>query len=142
MAQKVRKSPQEATEKWVTKLSAAGPEIEAGVKRVTESPGAAAARQYQKWIARLQESQGKWKSAVERINLADWQNAMATRGAQNVATGAQAKQGKMLAFQTEFFPFLDSVLARVNAMPTATPGQRTAKMVAQVEAVRQFKRGS
>lgn len=140
MARAVRKTPQEATAKWVEKLSAAGPEIEAGVKRVQESPGVAAARQSAKYEARVRESFAKWKQRVAGLNLADWQNSMINVGVQRVASGAQAKQHKMAAFAAEFYPFMDQVLARINAMPTTTPQQRIAKMVANAEAIRQFKR--
>lgn len=140
MAKAVRKTPQEATQKWVEKLSAAGPEIEAGVKRVQESPGVAAARQSARWEQSLREAMPKWKARVAAVPLQSWQESMINVGVQRVASGAQQKQHKMQAFQSEFFPFLDQVLARVAQMPTTTPQQRVAKMVATVEAVKQFKR--
>lgn len=140
MAKAVRKTPQEATEKWVTKLGQAGPEMQAGVARVTEAPGAAAAAQVQKYVAGVQENINKWRANVARVSLSDWQKSMTELGIPRVAQGAQQKRGKMEAFQAEFFPFLDRVLAEVNRMPTTTKAQRIAKMVATVEKTGQFKR--
>lgn len=140
MAKQVRKTPQEATSKWVEKLGAAGPEMEAGVRRVTEAPGQAAVAQAAKWKQRLAESEPKWKANTGKVGLAEWQNSMITIGVPRVASGAQQKQGKVQAFNSEFYPFLDQVLQKVNAMPTTTPGQRVAKMVATVEAIKGFKR--
>lgn len=136
----LKKTPAEATAKWVQKLSAAGPEMEAGVMRVTESPGVAAARQRVKWETRLRESAPKWAARVGSLQLGDWQKSMKEIGIQRVASGAQAKQGKMQAFATEFYPFLEQVRDRIKAMPSATPQDRISRMVANAEAIKAFKR--
>lgn len=140
MAAALKKSPAAATAKWVEKLSATGPEMEAGVMAVTEAPGVAAARERQKWAQRVRESEAKWATNVQRVSLADWQKSMKEIGIQRVASGAQAKQGKMLAFATEFYPFLEQVRSRIKAMPSTTPQQRIARMVANAEAIKGFKR--
>lgn len=138
----LRKTPQDATSKWVEKLSAAGPEIEAGINRVTESPGALAAAQRQKWAQRVRETEQKWAERVGSVTLEDWRSAMKDLGVSRVAAGAQAKQGKYAKFAADFFPFLDQVRQRVRAMPSTTPQQRIARMVANAEAIRQYKRSS
>jgi len=140
MSSTVRKTPAEATAAWVEKLSAAGPTIEAGVKRVTESPGVAAGREAVKWETRLREAMPKWKARVEGVTLAQWQEPMLKVGVSRVASGAQEKQGKMLSFMTEFLPYVETVKQRVRAMPSTTPQQRIARMVANAEALRGFKR--
>ena len=136
----LRKTPQEATAKWLEKLSAAGPTIEAGVARLTESPGVAAAREKVKWATRVRESEAEWAQRVGSVSLADWQKSMKDVGIGRIAQGAQAKQNKMLAFSTEFYPFLEQVRSRIKAMPSTTPQQRIARMVANAEAIRGFKR--
>lgn len=142
MASAVRKTPQEGAAKWLTNLSAAGPEMEAGARRVQESPGVAAARERAKWEARLRETAQKWEDRMRGLSLADWQKAYIDVGVQRVAQGAQAKQNKVVQFNTEFYPFLEQVKQKVGAMPSTTPGQRIAKMVANAEAIRQFKRSA
>ena len=137
----VRKTPQEATEKWVRNLGQAGPEIEAGVKRVTTAPGQLAAAQQQKYLAGVQEKVHKWANNVKRVSLQEWQDSMLKLGVPRVAQGAQEKRGKMEAFQSEFFPYLDRVLAEAARMPTTTKAQRIQKMVAVVTKVGEFQRG-
>lgn len=137
----VRKSPQEATDKWVTALGQAGPEIEAGVKRVQTAPGQLAAAQKAKYIAGVQEKANKWANNVARVDLPTWQNSMLKLGVPRVAQGAQEKRGKMEAFQAEFFPYLDRVMAEVARMPTVTKAQRIQKMVAMVTKTGEFQRG-
>lgn len=137
----VRKTPQEATEKWVRNLGQAGPEIEAGVKRVQTAPGQLAAQQQQKYLAGVQEKVAKWANNVRRVSLQEWQDSMLKLGVPRVAQGAQEKRGKMEAFQAEFFPYLDRVLAEAARMPTTTKAQRIQKMVAVVTKTGEFQRG-
>lgn len=137
----VRKTPQEATEKWVTRLGQAGPEIEAGVKRVQTAPGQQAAAQVQKYLAGVQEKVNKWRTNVARVSLQEWQDHMLKLGVPRVAQGAQEKRGKMEAFQSEFFPFLDRVMAEAARMPTTTKAARIQKMVAVVTKIGEFQRG-
>jgi hypothetical protein len=137
----VRKTPQEATEKWVTALGQAGPEIEAGVKRVQTAPGQLAAAQKAKYLAAVQEKVNKWANNVGRVSLQEWQDHMLKLGVPRVAQGAQEKRGKMEAFQAEFFPYLDRVMAEAARMPTTTKAQRIQKMVAVVTKTGEFQRG-
>lgn len=141
MAKAVRKSPSEATSKWVEKLGQSTQEMERGVDRVTEAPGLAAAAQVQKYIQGVQEKVNKWRTNVSRVSLQDWQQSMKSLGIPRVAQGAQEKKGKMEAFQAEFFPYLDRVLAQVNSMPTTTKAQRIQKAVRTMELTGQFRRG-
>lgn len=137
----VRKTPQEATEAWVTGLGQAGPAIEAGVKRVQTAPGVLAAQQKAKYLAGVQEKAEKWANNVQRVDLPSWQNSMLKLGVPRVAQGAQEKRGKMEAFQAEFFPYLDRVMAEAARMPTTTKAQRIQKMVAVVTKTGEFQRG-
>lgn len=109
--------PQKATAKWVANLSASTPSITAGVNDVTEAPGAAAARQVQTWLARIQASAGKWQKNVAAVTLQEWQKAMLDYGVPRIAQGAQAKQAKYTAFAQSFFPYLAQGQAKVKAMP-------------------------
>lgn len=137
----VRKTPQEATEHWVTRLGQSGPAIEAGVKRVQTAPGQQAAAQVQKYLAGVQEKAAKWRNNVARVSLQEWQDHMLKLGVPRVAQGAQEKRGKMEAFQSEFFPFLDRVMQQLAVMPTTTKAQRIQKAVAAMNKIGEFQRG-
>lgn len=140
MASTVRATPTEAATRWREKLASAGPAIEAGVKRVQESPGVAAARESAKWEQRLRESMPKWKARLQNLPIEAWRDPMLKVGVARVAQGAQEKEHKMVAFLNEFLPFVESVKQRVKQMPSTTPQQRIARMVANAEALRGFKR--
>lgn len=140
MATTVRATPQEAATRWKEKLSQAGPTIEAGVKRVQESPGVAAARESAKWETRLREAMPKWKARLQNLPIEAWREPMLKVGVARVAQGAQEKEHKMVAFLNEFLPYVESVKQKVRSMPSTTPDQRIARMVANAQALRQFKR--
>lgn len=115
-----RMDPTSATAKWVNNLSNSTQAITDGVNSVTTAPGQAAARQVQTWLARVQASAQKWATNTAAVSLQDWQQSMITTGIPRIASGAQAKQGKYQAFATKFFPYLQTGVAQVKAMPKVT----------------------
>lgn len=136
----IRGNPQQAAQKWADRLSGATQQIQEGIARVSEAPGRKAAAQKQAWLNNVQAKADKWERNVSRVSLEDWRSA-ATAGVTRVAQGAQQKKGKMEAFQTEFFPFLERVQNRVNAMPRGSLEQNLARMVANAREISNFKRG-
>ena len=137
----VRVTPQQAANKWKERLSASTAEIEAGVSRVTVAPGMAAAAQLQKYLTGVQESAPKWRANVSRVSLSEWQDSMKTLGIPRIAAGAAAKVGKVEAFQQEFQPHLEKVMAVVHNMPSTTQAQRIQRAVAMMEGNAKFQRG-
>jgi hypothetical protein len=136
----VRSTPAEATGKWVNRLSAATPEIQAGIDRVTEAPGVKAAAKKQKWIQAVQASQDKWARNVAAVSLEQWKSLFKSVGVQRIAQGAQAKKDKYTRFANEFFPHLEAGIQRVNAMPDTTFEERLQKSVAMMRHNHEFKR--
>ncbi|MGH3571171.1 MAG: hypothetical protein ACRDUW_04980 [Pseudonocardiaceae bacterium] len=112
-----RMDPTAATAKWVNNLSNSTTAIKDGVMGVQTAPGAAAAAKAATWLARIQASVDKWKTNVGAVSLGDWQQAMINVGLPRIATGAQAKQGKYASFAAKFFPYLESGVRQVKAMP-------------------------
>lgn len=140
----VRTSPQDATQYWQTNLSGASAKITAGVDRVTQSPGAAAAAKSAKWVAAMTDPavQAKWKNNVGAVSLPDWQNMMKNVGIPRIAAGAQAKQGKYLAFAEQFFPFLARNVAQVEQMDDTSFAARVQRAVQMMTLNHQFKRSA
>lgn len=136
----VKKTPQDATTKWVTNLSGATAEIQAGIDRVTEAPGIKAAAKSQKWIQAVQASQDKWKRNVAAVSLDQWKSLFKGVGVQRIAQGAQAKQGKYTQFANQFFPYLEQGVQKVQAMPDTTFEERIQRAVAMMRHNNQFKR--
>lgn len=112
--------PTTATAKWVTNLSNATTQITAGVNAVTVAPGQAAAAKVNTWLAKVQASANKWATNVSAVTLQQWQQSMVQVGIPRISTGAQAKQGKYLAFAQKFYPYLATGVAQVKAMPNVT----------------------
>jgi hypothetical protein len=136
----VRSDPTTATQKWLTNLSNAGPQMTAGAQRVTVSPGVAAAAASAKWLAKVTAAEAKFKARVGSVTLQQWQTAYTTYGVQRVASGAQAKQGKMLSFQQDWQTFLAANMAKIDRMPTTTLQDGINKAVAQIQLNASFKR--
>jgi hypothetical protein len=134
-----RVTPQEGTAKWVSRLSGATAEIQAGIQKVQTAPGVQAAQSYQKYQNNVQAAFPKWKNNVQAVSLSQWQQA-ATAGVQRVAQGAQQKQGKYQSFAQQFYPFLDQNVAAVKAMPNATFEDRVQRAVAMMRKNSDFKR--
>lgn len=137
----VRTTPEDATKKWVDRLSGSTAEIQAGVARVTQAPGVAAAAKYQKWLSGLQNSQEKWRRNVAAVSLADWQQSMTSIGVQRIAQGAQAKQGKYQRFMAEFIPHLERGQQALRAMDDTTLEARIQRAVAMMRHNATFRRG-
>lgn len=136
-----RVTPDQMAAKWASRLSGATQDIQAGVAQVQTAPGQLAARQRQAWLARVQASQEKWARNVAAVSLQEWQTAMTQVGIPRIAQGAQANQGKMARFASEFLPYLDRGVAQVKSMPKVTLEDGVARAVAMIRHNAQFKRG-
>ncbi len=136
----VRVDAATASAKWLSHLSQATPEITAGVNRVTKAPGAAAAAQSQKWLARVTAAQAKWASRVGAVSLASWQQSMINVGIPRVAQGAQQKQDKFTTFMNQFLPFLQTGVTKIEQMPSTTLEDNINRATAMIRYNATFKR--
>ncbi len=109
-------TPEEAAGKWSRNLGASTTDIQRGLERVSEAPGAKAARQKSLWVQRVQASQDKWARNVQ-VPLEEWRAAAISKGLPRIASGATAAEPKMAAFMREFLPHLDAGKARLDSMP-------------------------
>lgn len=138
----VRGTPEAARQKWVNRLSAATAEIQAGVDRVTQSPGAAAVNKRAKWRQNVQNSEEKWARNTGAVTVDEWKTSMKDVGVPRIAQGAQAKQAKYEKFAREFFPHLERGVAAIERMPDTSFEERVQRSVAMMRHNREFKRGS
>lgn len=138
----VRSTPQMATTKWVTNLSGAGERMKAGALNVKVSPGVSAANAADKWLAKVTAAKDKFARNSRAVTLQDWQNAYTTTGISRVAQGAQAKQNKVLDFQTQFQAYLATGSATIDAMPTNTVEDGVNKAAAQIRFNAKFVRNA
>lgn len=135
-------TPQEFADKHARRLSGATQEIQAGVQRVTESPGARAAAKFDKWQAGISDpaNQQKWRARVGAVTLEQWKSKMLTTGVPRIASGIEANKDKVAAFAAEFLPHLDAGVEKVRRMPDTTLDSRVQRAVAMMMHNAQFRR--
>jgi hypothetical protein len=136
----IRGNPDEIAAKWAQRTSASTDAYQAGIQRVSQAPGAAAAAKADKWQQAVSQARDKYRARVGSVSLADWQQAALQKGASRFAAGAQASQNKMSAFLREFVPHLEAVTQRVRSMPDTTLEQRLERARQQALLTAQFRR--
>ena len=128
----VRATPELATAKWVQNLSGATERMKAGAMALQTAPGVKAAAAADKWLAKVTAAKDKFARNSRAVSLAQWQAAYTGTGISRVAQGAQAKQSKVLDFQTQFLAHLKAGAATIDAMSTNTIEDGIAKAAAQI----------
>lgn len=132
------KSATDVTAKWLRNIQAANQSIIDGVNNVQTAPGAAAAAKQALWLQRIQQSAAKWAANVGAVTLADWKNAMLTKGVPRISQGAQANQDKVLKFMTQLLPYTDSVKQQIAQMPKGDLASGIARATAAITAMSKF----
>lgn len=136
------KDPTKVSDKWAANLGNATQSYIDGIHGTSVNPmqrAIAAIPKYQANTAAAVTS-GKLQRSLARVSQADWANRAVTVGAPKLAQGAVNGKPKMAAFLSQWLPFVDSVRQKVNSMPSTTPQDRINKMVANAQALAQFKR--
>lgn len=135
-------TPADVADKWQRNLGNAQQEMQAGVQRVTQAPGQAAAAKQQKWVAALMDpaTQDKWARNVRSVSLGQWQESMLSLGIARAAQGATQKKGKFETAMASLLPFIDNVRSQVRAMPDNTPQDREQRALAMMRGMRNYKR--
>lgn len=136
----VRSNPQQATAKWLTGMQGSTERMTAGAQAVQTAPGVAAAAAKQKWLARVTAAVDKFAANVGAVSLQSWQASYINIGIPRVASGAQAKQGKVLAFQSQWLPYLQTGLQTIDKMPSVTLEDGIARATAMIRYNAKFKR--
>lgn len=127
-----QRNPEDVAAKWAQRTAGASADYAAGIQRVSEAPGAAAARKEQKYQAGVTAAitSGKWRTRVAAVSLNDWQTAATNKGAARLAQGAQAAQPKMAQAMGRILPAIEAVKAEVSKMPDLTTEDRINKSAA------------
>lgn len=125
------KNPQQVAAKWSRNLGAATESIRTGVQAVTESPTSKAAARVDAYVQGVTQAaaDGRFQRGLNRVTLADWQQAFLQKGLPRIATGASAAVPKMEEFMAEFLPFVDAGVRRLPARGDIEANlQRSAEM--------------
>lgn len=119
-------------DKWGRRLNAAGPDIQAGVQRVTVAPGQKAAEAQALMLQRLTEAinSGLWARQVSAVTLGDWQSSMINKAIPRISQGVTAAQKSKQARITALLTAVDSAAAVANALPKGGIEQSIARAAA------------
>lgn len=119
------------TDKYTRRITQATPDIQAGIKRVTQSPGAAAAAQQNLMLQKLTEAvtSGRWAKNVSAVSTADWQNAALNKGVPRIAAGVQAAQAKIQRMAGLLLNAVSQAQAAVEATPRGDLSTNIQRMV-------------
>lgn len=124
--------PATVAQKWANNLGASTQTIKNGVQAVTTSPTQLAAAAVGKWQAAVatQKAATDYVNALNKVSLAQWQQAMLNKGLNRIGPGAQASIPKFTTFLQSFLPFEANIAQQVRSMPSTTLQDRIARMVA------------
>lgn len=137
-----RLSPEEFADKQATRLVNATDDMRKGVEKVTVSPTQKAAKNLGKLKANLIKAidSGKMARRMNAVTVEEWRNKMINKGIPRVSAGIEAARPKVIAFATQFLPFLDGVKAKVDKMPNVTLEDSINRMVTQVRETSKFEK--
>lgn len=115
----VMPSAQQAATNWATGMSQAGTKMTAGINAVTEAPTAKAAARADAYLAGVQRAvaNNKWQSGLLAVSLQSWKSAMIDKGVGRASSGAQQAKPKVVAFMTQFLPYLQQGVQALAATP-------------------------
>lgn len=136
----VRVTPDEFVEKHARRTKAAVSDYKAGIARVKEPPGVAAAAKADKMLAKLTEAvtSGKWAARVSSVSLPDWQEAAIEKGAPRITAGIDKAAKKVKAFASQLLPELARIKGEVDGMDDLTLEDSLARMRHQVIEMSKF----
>lgn len=126
-------TPQQASDKWLSRMQGATQAITDGVNSVTTAPGALAAQRADYWLQQVTAAKQKYATNVAKVTLAEWQSKMITVGIPRVAGGAAANQQKMTDFLVKFLPYLAQGVAKVKAMPKNSLSDSIARATTMIQ---------
>ena len=138
----VKLTAQEFQEKHARRLKAAVEDIRAGVERVTEAPGLAAAAKVDKWHAAIssQDTKDKWKRRVAATTLDDWKDKMINKGVGRIAAGIDGAQDKVIDFAEKLITHQNTGLVTIEKMPDLTLEDSISRATAWIRHMSNFKR--
>lgn len=135
-------TPEQAQEKHARRLKGSIEDMREGIGRVTEAPGAAAAKKSGKMLANLtaKVNDGTWARRVAAVPLDEWKSKMIEKGLPRVAGGIDAAAGKTTAFFAQLLPAVDAAQAKVKAMPDLTIEDSINRMSTFIREMAKFKK--
>lgn len=142
MAKTVKLTAQEFREKHARRLKAAVPDIQAGVARVTDAPGAKAAEKVDKWHQSIsaQETKDKWQRRVASVSVDEWKAHMLNKGVPRIAAGIDGAAAKVEEFAEKLIVHQNAGLQQIDRMPDLTLEDSISRATAWIRHMSSFRR--
>lgn len=134
-------TPEEYASKQARNLKNSLPDVRAGIERVTQAPGAAAAAQQQAMKDNLNRAidDGRWAAKVRGVTLEEWKNAALNKGVDRIAAGIDQAHDKQVAMAGRLLAAVDASANQVRTMKKGTIQDSIARMTKFVEDMHKFK---
>lgn len=126
------RDPSAAATKWKNRLTTAATDgtIAAGIDSVTVSPGQAAARQADVWLANTTAAKARFQANSARVDVNAWKDAAKTKGLNRIADGATAGESKMASSMAKLLPAIDSLKGSLPARGSFAQNMQRAQQMA------------
>jgi len=79
------------------------------------------------------------KAALEKTSMAEWYKYSSELGKGRLVEGVTKREAKVTSFITTFQPMLTTHLAKIDALPEATDGEREARMLENLRGLKALK---
>ena len=126
---------------WSTGMNQATDKIRQGVQATTVAPSvgllAAKDRMRARWLAAIDSP--SFESAVQRVTLPMWQQAMISKGLPRISDGVRLAQPKVQGYATRAIPVYQQLQTLVRAMPKTTLNDSVARVRAWMEGIQNAK---
>lgn len=129
-------------QRWAQNLGGSTDKVKAGIMAVQQSPTEKAAAQQNAYVQGVQAaaSSGKWQRGLQRVTLAQWQQAAISKGLMRIGAGAQAALPKMQSFLSQWLPYMQQAQQRLASTPRGSYEQNKQRMIAQIDFAHGFQR--
>lgn len=138
----VRVTAAQFQEKHARRLKGALEDMRAGVNRVTEAPGIAAAEAQAKMrtnlVAKIDD--GTWARRVSAVPLSEWKNAMLNKGIPRVSAGIDGAAEKVKDFAAQLIEHENRVLSEVDRLPDVTLEDSINRATTWIRRMAEFRR--
>jgi len=133
-------SPQQVADLWASGMQTATPKMTAGANAVSESPGAAAARNIDGYIAGVNEALSSGRTLASLNYPTDrWRQGYLKKGIPSISQGVAIAKPKVVQALSIILPAVAAAKEMLKTMPRGTPAQNDARYAAYANQMRQLK---
>lgn len=102
---------------WAKGLTGASERIRRGVNKVTEAPGAKAAKESTRYVQGVQNKVDLWKRRVSEVPLDEWKRMLLDKGLGRIAQGVTSAQPAQVAMAQKLLAEVDAAVNEANKIP-------------------------